>query len=82
MIRKPQTAKVESRKTGSVSGIKVEKLMKNNFLDSIATNSYKDEKSHIVFTHNKSSVTNRKSNNITLPFETSLGKDFVGLFAN
>jgi len=57
--RKPQTAKPESTKN-SVSGIKVEKLMKNNFLDNLTTNSYKDEKSNIVFTHNKSSVTNRK----------------------
>lgn len=55
--------------------------MKNNYFDTF-TNSYRDDKSNIIFTHNKSSTTNKKSNNITLPFETSLGKDFVGLFAN
>ena len=50
--------------------------MKNNYLSS------QKDKSNIIITHNKSSVINKKDNNITLPFETSLGKDFVSLFAN
>lgn len=69
----PQSAKPDAKKS--------ERIMKNNFLDQFSS-SYKDEKTNIIFTHSKGSVTNKKSNNISLPFETSLGKDFVGLFAN
>ena len=52
-----------------------ENIIKNDF-----ENCQKD-KSNIIIKHNKSSI-NKKDNNSTLPFETSLGKDFVNLFAN
>ena len=58
-------------------------FLKNNFFEGF-TSSYRDEKSKIVFTHNRSTVHNPKKQTTdgNLPFETSLGKDFVGLFAN
>ena len=49
---------------------------KNNFLSQ-----YKDKKSKIVFIYNKESHATKKDN-VDLPFETTLEKDFVGLFAN
>jgi hypothetical protein len=73
------SAKIPVNRTptnSTLNSIWTESIMKNNFL-----NSSKD-KSSIIITHNKSSVLHKNSNNITLPFETSLGKDFVSLFAN
>ncbi len=47
----------------------------------LGQNMFKDKKSQIVFIHNKGSQSTKKEN-IDLPFETTLEKDFVGLFAN
>jgi len=59
---------------------KPEKMTKNNFL-SEDHSIFKDKKSQILFIHHRGSQTTKKEN-IDLPFETTLEKDFVGLFAN
>jgi len=56
------------------------KVPKNNFLN-LGPGIHKDKKSEIVFVYNKE-ATKVKKENVALPFETTLGKDFVGLFAN
>jgi hypothetical protein len=68
-ISKGQSSKVlESEKPGSNVFVNHKPL------------AFKDKKSQIVFIYNKES--HAKKDNIDLPFETTLEKDFVGLFAN
>jgi hypothetical protein len=60
--------------------------MKDNFLEGHSQKNLSCQKldgSNIIIKHNRSSNLRRNNNNnVTLPFESSLGQDFLNLFAN
>jgi len=57
-----------------------DKALKDNFMNN---NFSKNNNMDIVINHNKSPSQNMVMNaNVQVPFETSLGSDFLSLFAN
>lgn len=62
------------------SNILKEKALRNNFMNAKIQ---RNEPVEITINHNKSAVQkNANSANIQVPFKTSLGSDFLSLFAN